>query len=162
MDGLENMTHTKLQRVGIEKAAVLAGSVKNLHSHSAMARKKFSNYLQFVPLWPEYRHYFNGDSGQGDVELGVMMRTAPGATGDCALVTIHDVSNPPTKATSARAFSSFLLSYSSLISLLQIVVDGKAKTGADERAALLERGILLYDSIITGTVPPSFPLCDSI
>jgi hypothetical protein len=38
-----------------------------------LARKKFQNFKQFVSIYPEYRHVFICDNGQGDVRAGELM-----------------------------------------------------------------------------------------
>ena len=38
-----------------------------------LAKKKFQNFKQFVSIYPEYRHVFICDNGQGDVRAGELM-----------------------------------------------------------------------------------------
>ncbi|KAL9191023.1 hypothetical protein ACHAXT_000729 [Thalassiosira profunda] len=38
-----------------------------------LARKKFDNFRRFVSIYPEYRHVFVCDNGQGDVRAGELM-----------------------------------------------------------------------------------------
>ncbi|KAL7546997.1 hypothetical protein ACHAWF_010314 [Thalassiosira exigua] len=38
-----------------------------------LARKKFDNFKRFVSIYPEYKHVFICDNGQGDVRAGEMM-----------------------------------------------------------------------------------------
>ena len=38
-----------------------------------LARKKFDNFKRFVSIYPEYKHVFVCDNGQGDVRAGEMM-----------------------------------------------------------------------------------------
>lgn len=38
-----------------------------------LARKKFQNFKQFVSIYPEYKHVFICDNGQGDVRAGELM-----------------------------------------------------------------------------------------
>lgn len=38
-----------------------------------LARKKFDNFRRYVSIYPEYKHVFIGDNGQGDVKAGEMM-----------------------------------------------------------------------------------------
>ena len=41
--------------------------------YEPLARKKFDNFRKFVSIYPEYKHYFICDNGQGDVRAGEMM-----------------------------------------------------------------------------------------
>lgn len=38
-----------------------------------LARKKFDNFRKFVSIYPEYKHFFVCDNGQGDVRAGELM-----------------------------------------------------------------------------------------
>ncbi|KAL3784883.1 hypothetical protein HJC23_012486 [Cyclotella cryptica] len=38
-----------------------------------LARKKFDNFRKFVSIYPEYKHFFICDNGQGDVRAGELM-----------------------------------------------------------------------------------------
>jgi len=41
-----------------------------------LARKKFDNFKRFVSIYPEYKHVFVCDNGQGDVRAGELMHDA--------------------------------------------------------------------------------------
>jgi len=38
-----------------------------------LARKKFDNFKRFISIYPEYKHFFVCDNGQGDVRAGELM-----------------------------------------------------------------------------------------
>lgn len=38
-----------------------------------MAYKKFENFTQYYQLYPEYKHIFIGDNGQGDVRAAELI-----------------------------------------------------------------------------------------
>ena len=41
--------------------------------YGLLARKKFENFQQYVSIYPEFKHVFVCDNGQGDVKAGEMM-----------------------------------------------------------------------------------------
>lgn len=41
--------------------------------YELLARKKFENFQQYVSIYPEFKHVFVCDNGQGDVKAGEMM-----------------------------------------------------------------------------------------
>jgi hypothetical protein len=103
----EGMTHSKLHKVGKDvfaNAVVLAGnklfvlfspfstcslcssgSFATAFKNSKMAAKKHANYLLYKELYPECKFTFVGDSGQGDVQLGLAMLAEEDAKKDVRL-----------------------------------------------------------------------------
>ncbi|KAL7542333.1 hypothetical protein ACHAXR_011686 [Thalassiosira sp. AJA248-18] len=43
------------------------------NDYEPLARKKFDNFKRFVSIYPEYKHVFVCDNGQGDVRAGELM-----------------------------------------------------------------------------------------
>ena len=56
-----------------------------------LAKKKFQNFKQFVSIYPEYKHVFICDNGQGDVRAGELMYDQYPKHLDCLF--IHLVQN---------------------------------------------------------------------
>ena len=90
---IENTTRASLRTAGIATASVLSGSFLNLLTHDAMAAKKLENIDHYHKLFPEYRLLFMGDSGQGDVAVGVKLHELYPEKLDVVL--IHDVVDTP-------------------------------------------------------------------
>ena len=86
---VERTTRQTLAKAGFRRAAILTGSLLNVHSDAAIAEKKLENFSRYRRLYPEYRFVWTGDSGQGDAHFGEAMRQqAPEAV---LGVFIHDV-----------------------------------------------------------------------
>jgi hypothetical protein len=93
LGAIEALGFRTLRTHGIRVAAVLTGSLLSARSNEAIAQKKLGNFLQYQALYPEYGFVFVGDSGQGDVQFGEMIRErAPEAV---KAVFIHDVVATP-------------------------------------------------------------------
>ena len=90
---IENHTRATLRRAGIASHSVLTGTFAALASHDLMAGRKIANITHYHALFPEYRLVFIGDSGQGDVTVGELIRDRFGAAVDAVL--IHDVVDTP-------------------------------------------------------------------
>ena len=86
-------TRATLRRAGIASHSVLTGTFAALASHDLMAGRKIANITHYHALFPEYRLVFIGDSGQGDVTVGELIRDRFGAAVDAVL--IHDVVDTP-------------------------------------------------------------------
>lgn len=99
---IEGLTHNSLRRrAELEHITILSGSVLNLHSNAAIARKKIANFEAYADLFPEYRFVFVGDSGQGDAVLAAaMLESRPESVPACF---IHDVVDTPEDARSEAA-----------------------------------------------------------
>lgn len=70
---IERWTQRQMSKKGLPEVTVLSGTLFDLRSHQAMARRKLHNFGQYQELYPEYKFLFFGDSGQGDALLGQMM-----------------------------------------------------------------------------------------
>ncbi|MFC1707507.1 phosphatase domain-containing protein [Planctomycetota bacterium] len=92
---VEGITQRMLRRKGIANATVLTGDLVSLLSHQRMAEKKLDNVLQYRRLFPEYTLVFIGDSGQGDILFGRMLRER--FKGAVKAVLIHDVVATPAR-----------------------------------------------------------------
>lgn len=86
---IENHTRAALRRAGIASHSVLTGTFAALTSHDLMAARKIANITHYHELYPEYRLLFIGDSGQGDVTVGELIREKFPYAVDAVL--IHDV-----------------------------------------------------------------------
>lgn len=73
MGVVERWTQRQMHRKGLPEMTVLSGTLFDLRSHTAMAKRKLRNFQMYQELYPEYRFVFFGDSGQGDSQLGTMM-----------------------------------------------------------------------------------------
>ncbi len=90
MGVIKDKTHKTLQKRGVEKKVVVAGTLGSLLSNEKIAAKKLENFNQVRHIFPEYDFVFTGDSGQGDVILASKM-TVPEIRGRF----IHDVVATP-------------------------------------------------------------------
>ena len=66
-----------------------------------MAARKIANIAHYRQLFPEYRLVFIGDSGQGDVTVGELVRERFAGFVDAVL--IHDVVDTPAAVRAERA-----------------------------------------------------------
>lgn len=139
---IENHTRATLRRAGIASHSVLTGTFAALASHDLMAARKVANITHYHELFPEYRLVFVGDSGQGDVTVGELIRERFPHAVDA--VVIHDVVDTPPEvrerwaAQGVEAFDTYvgaagLLHRRGLISADAVarVVD-QTRTGLDE------------------------------
>lgn len=90
---IENHTRATLRRAGVASHSVLTGTFAALASHDMMAARKIVNITHYHALFPEYRLVFIGDSGQGDVTVGELIRERFPDAVDAVL--IHDVAGTP-------------------------------------------------------------------
>lgn len=82
-------TRRTLRKAGILKPTILTGSLLALLSKSRMAERKIHNIRQYHQVFPEYGLVFVGDSGQGDMVVGELMREEfPEAV---RAILIHDI-----------------------------------------------------------------------
>ena len=88
---VDSLTHKLLREHGVTQSLILAGSITHLFTNQLIAEAKHQRFLEFQPLYPEYSYVFLGDSGQGDVTAGQLMRAHP----DVRAVFIHDVVHTP-------------------------------------------------------------------
>jgi hypothetical protein len=88
---VERVTRETLTEFGFDGATLLAGTLRGLRSHEAMAQTKRTNLARYRALYPEYRFVFVGDSGQGDAAFGAMILAD--FPDDVLAVFIHDVVN---------------------------------------------------------------------
>lgn len=98
---IENHTRATLRRAGIASHSVLTGTFAALASHDLMAGRKIANIAHYHELFPEYRLVFIGDSGQGDVTVGELIRERFADAVDAVL--IHDVVDTPAEVRTAWA-----------------------------------------------------------
>eukprot|EP00968_Pinguiococcus_pyrenoidosus_P015434 scaffold1428_cov259-Pinguiococcus_pyrenoidosus.AAC.1 len=105
-DLAERKLYERIERMQKEKglysaAHVLCGSLATgaqfmfNNDMQPLANKKFENFEEYRALYPEFRHVFVGDNGQGDVRAGEMMLEKWSTSVEC--VYIHRVI--PTEAT---------------------------------------------------------------
>jgi len=60
-----------LTLVGVNPQAILCGSIMTSFTNVSMARKKVENFTLYHFLFPEHRVVWLGDSGQGDILVGL-------------------------------------------------------------------------------------------
>lgn len=90
---VERWTQRTLRKAGIERKAIITGSLLGLRSHRSMARRKVRSISRYRELFPEYGLVFVGDSGQGDVQVGRLLLDE---FGDAIRgVFVHDVKATP-------------------------------------------------------------------
>ena len=83
------ITRRTLRKAGILRPTILTGNLLSLRSHKSMAAAKIANIRQYHQVFPEYGLVFVGDSGQGDIDVGRLMRQEfPHAV---RAVLIHDI-----------------------------------------------------------------------
>ena len=70
---IERYTKNALREKGIPESTILSGDFLSLLDNERMAAKKIENFEQYLLLYPEYRFIWNGDSGQGDRQVGLRM-----------------------------------------------------------------------------------------
>lgn len=70
----EQYTRDGLAGLGLPPHAVLGESLLNLHTKTAITRRKLQNMERDRLLFPEARMVFIGDSGQADGDVGAQMR----------------------------------------------------------------------------------------
>lgn len=88
---MENITHSSLREMGILRASIMCGSIRNLLSHTRMADMKFESFKKMASYYPEYDYIWIGDSGQGDALFGRrILKHYPQKT---KAVFIHDIGN---------------------------------------------------------------------
>jgi len=134
---VEAQTRRELFEAGVVEAGLLAGdlgavlqaAILGKEGHSAMGEKKAERFNVFKTMHPEARFIFIGDSGEGDVDFatGCLMPSSLSAPSSP-----HAGSTPP-----------------SCTALIHDVTDetGTApRTPPEARAALLERGVAVFDS----------------
>ena len=56
-----------------DKPQVMLGDMTGLLGNKRIALKKFTNFVEFSTLFPEYNFVLVGDSGQGDAALGELI-----------------------------------------------------------------------------------------
>ena len=90
---VERLTHRRLRSLGIRGATVLSGALHKVLSSAGIAEGKLENLLLYRSVYPESELVLVGDSGQGDVALGLAAREK---LGDAVRgVFIHDVVATP-------------------------------------------------------------------
>jgi hypothetical protein len=90
----EKLTLKTVHDKGEGPAAVITGDFLHLIGNSLIAEEKIKNYEQFSPIYPEYKKFFEGDSGQGDVLVAIaLMGKHPG---EMAGACIHELPDHPT------------------------------------------------------------------
>ncbi|CAM9981766.1 unnamed protein product [Scytosiphon promiscuus] len=83
-DMSESKSYAKFKKLQDEKGlytspTLLAGSIDTgttmllTGNMEPVAEKKFQNFAEYVSLYPEFKHVFVGDNGQGDVRAAEMM-----------------------------------------------------------------------------------------
>lgn len=83
-------------------AAVITGDFLHLIGNQAIAAEKIKNYGEFSPIYPEYKKFFEGDSGQGDIYVAIELLSKH--KDDVAAAYIHELPHHPTDpALRARA-----------------------------------------------------------
>lgn len=82
----ERVTHQQLGRYGIENCTVLSGNIPGLFGHRRMAEQKARTLVAYRELFPEYRYFFVGDSGQGDMALSLSLLSKDEPTIEFALI----------------------------------------------------------------------------
>jgi len=108
MEAFRIYTAYKLMKFGVKVPfTMLTGSILKLFTNEAMAQKKYDNYLEYKVIYPEFRFFFFGDSGQGDIITGQMMQKLvqeKKTAGDDITVCIHDIhlGNDAPKSSPAR------------------------------------------------------------
>jgi len=90
---VERLTHRRLRSLGIRGATVLSGALHKVFSSAGIAEGKLENLLLYRSVYPECELVIVGDSGQGDVALGLAARRELGAS--VRGVFIHDVVATP-------------------------------------------------------------------
>jgi hypothetical protein len=90
---VERLTHRTLRGLGIHGATVLSGALHKVLSNRGIAEGKLQNLLVYRDVYPECELVLVGDSGQGDVDLGLAaLERAPDVV---RAVFIHDVVDTP-------------------------------------------------------------------
>jgi hypothetical protein len=90
---IERLTHRTLRGLGIRGATVLSGALRKVLSNRGIADGKLQNLLVYRDVYPECELVLVGDSGQGDVHLGLAaLEQAPDVV---RAVFIHDVVDTP-------------------------------------------------------------------
>jgi hypothetical protein len=68
------LTRRRLRLAGLsDKPQVMLGDMTGLLGNKRIALKKFTNFVEFSCLFPEYNFVLVGDSGQGDAALGELI-----------------------------------------------------------------------------------------
>jgi len=78
--------------------SLLAGDIKSgskyivSNDFEHLAVKKFENFQRYVSIYPEYKHVFVADNGQGDVRAGtswlIVVESLPGILTNCLVILI--------------------------------------------------------------------------
>lgn len=90
---VERLTHRRLRALGVRGATVLSGALRRIFSSRGIASGKLENLLLYRSVYPESDVVLVGDSGQGDIALGLAAREKLGSA--VLGVFIHDVVDTP-------------------------------------------------------------------